>query len=181
MRHIEEAVWLRLQQDQLSPEEEAAVFEHLADCPLCQTRYAEMLSPRMDELAELLLPDAFTDQTMERIHSSAPSGPWPVPLTPSVPSPFALRRQRLVAYAIAASLTLVLMGSGLFRLAAHLPHATPESSTPQPAATRSWTAKWESFAPLFGEIHLTPAAQQPLKIPPLRQLVERSSFHDKQK
>ncbi|MGE5653596.1 MAG: hypothetical protein ACM3ZQ_04910 [Bacillota bacterium] len=188
MRHIEPITWQFLQEDRLGDQEMNAVMEHLAECPDCQERYLEEITPRCEELAELLISDDFTAETMARItaHQAAPSLPKVAPLAPSVVrsrlAPTRQLGQRLAAYAVAASLTMALMVGGVFAQLSSLPRLQVEP--PVPAAEpdeHPLAPSPASLGPLLPNDSAIPAARAPISIPPLRLLVERSITHGSKK
>lgn len=187
MNHIDDAVWQLLCEGRLGEDELAALMEHLEECPKCQARYMDAITPRFEELAELLMADDFTARTMQELQESVTT--TVIPKTGSLPrsvvksrlTPAKLLHQQLVAYAVAASLTMALMIGGAFTRVSSLPgpHLPPTGG----AATLDLplAPRLEALGPLLPPNNVIPSAQQPFRLPPLRQLVERSITHDSKK
>ncbi len=188
MRHIENGTWRLLLEDRLEADEMLRLMGHLEECPDCQARYMEAITPRFEELAEPLMTEDLTARTMERI----PVQEVPLPsskvasIAPTVVksrlSPARQFQQRLAAYAIAASLTMALMVGGAFAQLSSLPRlqVEPPASSAKPDDS-PLAPKTGALGPLLPNTSVTSAAKAPFNIPPLRLLVERSIANDTKK
>ncbi len=189
MKHIDAAMWQVLRENRLGADEMLTLMEHLDECPDCQARYLQAVTPRLEELADLFMAEDFTAQTMQELRepqvlapTSVGSKPLSRPVVKSRLSPALLFQQRLVAYAVAASLTMALMIGGAFAKVSSLPglHLEAPSQTIE-TDNRLPVQRSEALGPLLPQNRFIPGAQQPFRLPPLRQLIERSIVHGSKK
>lgn len=181
MQHYQEEEWRRLRAGTLEAGKEQAMLEHLAICPACRDGYLASVTPRAEEAAALLLPDDFTGKIMRGLPAARRHA---APVKKAEPERRAerSRRWRLASYAVAATLTMALTLGGAFSQLADLPQVRlgellPEALQHQEdRLTTVSSAPW----PVRSPERLLPAADRPLALPPLKEVITRR-FEDSAK
>lgn len=122
MAHLSEEMSLAYYRNQLNMEERLALEDHLAQCDQCLIRYLALVETEMEmEPAVPSLSSDFTQGVLNAIKKPVRKK-----------SKGISRRQLLKYYTIAASLTLILTASGVFRdMGGHLTQASEELVRPE--------------------------------------------------
>jgi len=165
MNHVDRDVWRSYIKGSLPDEEMTFCEEHLYDCDDCMSIYMDILeeSDRAGTFDAVRLPDA--DSLTERIMADVRSNALPrgetaaveselrsesdVPVTTAVRAPAkrsSVFRRTFFHYVIAASITLLLMSTGVFhQLIANSMHLTQAASTSKQPFSQQLLEKTESI------------------------------------
>ena len=175
MDHYSDRQWMLFQAGSLDVATATLLRHHLRICPTCQQEYLKLISPRQEDLVNELVPTDFTSQVMAKIAE------LPVPGR-SVPTKTGTKRskiskrfwQQLGAYAVAAGLTIVLMLTGMFDHLTVLPKGrfNPLLSRDTLVSQRQVSLSSVPLAELASN-RLLPESNQPLAIPPLKDVILR--------
>lgn len=165
MNHVDRSKWRSYIEGNLPDEEMIVCEEHLYDCDDCMSLYMECLEesdqagtldavrlPDVEGLTERIMADVrshamlewkSSDAEPETLSQSAP----PVTATVHAPAkPRSLFRKTFFHYVIAASITLLLMSTGVFhQLIANSMHLTQAASTNKQPLSQQLLEKTDSI------------------------------------
>jgi anti-sigma factor RsiW len=119
MKHYPASVWTDFVQGKLSQQEQTEAEEHLYGCDECLECYMDSLNPADDLLPTPQELDSFDEQVMNRLLDQSPQPNGVIDPHPSSASLEPAKRRTMLQhplfhYAVAASITLLLMSSGVF-------------------------------------------------------------------
>jgi len=100
VRHFEYEEWVKYVQDEVDENLRSIYEQHLASCEVCLNRYMEALENSQDMFPELS--ERFTDTVVNYVFEH------------TQPKQQARKNQSFFHYVIAAAMTLILMGTGVF-------------------------------------------------------------------
>lgn len=120
MRHFEYEEWVKYVQGEVDEDVRYMYEQHLATCDLCLNRYIEALENNEDVFPELS--KQFTDDVVNYVREH------------TKPKQQARKNQSFFHYVIAAAMTLVLMGTGVFGELAQLAGSI-EQKAEEPSAS----------------------------------------------
>lgn len=103
MNHMSYDTWLRYVNDELSEQDRQRCEDHLYTCDECLRRYLQAME-HIEESIPPLSNHLFTDHVMEKVERKSVERS----------SDQSLFRSKLMHYAIATAMTIMLMGTGVF-------------------------------------------------------------------
>lgn len=107
--HYSKPQWLQYKKNQLPPVLQQSMEDHLVKCDACLSTYLSLIDDQeIMRAAELLSPD-FSLRVMNQVAAA------PKPLPPKTKITGERRKNLLIYYAAAASITLFFVGSGIFQ------------------------------------------------------------------
>lgn len=136
MRHFEYEEWVKYVQGEVDEDVRYMYEQHLATCDLCLNRYIEALENNEDVFPELS--KQFTDDVVNYVREH------------TKPKQQARKNQSFFHYVIAAAMTLVLMGTGVFGELAQLAGSIEQKAEePSASFTDELMNKTLSFLEIF--------------------------------
>lgn len=136
MRHFEYEEWVKYVQGEVDEDVRHMYEQHLATCDLCLNRYIEALENNEDVFPELS--KQFTDDVVNYVREH------------TKPKQQARKNQSFFHYVIAAAMTLVLMGTGVFGELAQLAGSIEQKAEePSASFTDELMNKTLSFLEIF--------------------------------
>jgi anti-sigma factor RsiW len=136
VRHFEYEEWVKYVQGEVDEDVRYMYEQHLATCDLCLNRYIEALENNEDVFPELS--KQFTDDVVNYVREH------------TKPKQQARKNQSFFHYVIAAAMTLVLMGTGVFGELAQLAGSIEQKAEePSASFTDELMNKTLSFLEIF--------------------------------
>ncbi len=135
MKHYSEDRWLKYINGQVDQMGREAMEEHMDHCDQCLATYLNLIE-QTALIQEAKLPESFTDQVIDRIDKISQ------PVKISQKSPQGKRNILIGYYAVAVSITILLMHSGFFRAMEHIPRTTAEIGTNKGWVEEIFTSGW---------------------------------------
>lgn len=136
MRHFEYEEWVKYVQDEVDENLRSIYEQHLASCDVCLNRYMEALENSQDMFPELS--EQFTDTVVNYVFEH------------TQPKQQARKNQSFFHYVIAAAMTLILMGTGVFGELAQLAGSIEQKAEePSASFTDELMNKTLSFLEIF--------------------------------
>ncbi len=132
MIHYTKESWVKYLHNQVAPSEREKMEIHMAHCDQCLETYLSSLEET--DLVEMALPSPdFTNQVLGKIN------------LPRTSPKLSLRAKRKIIfkyYAVAASITILLMLSGFFEAIEQIPNATAEIASTTGRVEQILTSGW---------------------------------------
>lgn len=143
MKHYSKSQWLQYKKGLLAPALLLKMEEHLVQCDVCMQSYLSLIAKEEITRAAGLLSPGFSSGVMMQIRAIPQSAPTRKILSPASGIRGERRKNLLIYYTAAASITLLFMGGGLFQnLVDTGREAMAYTARPQVETQRSVSLDW---------------------------------------